>query len=126
MNRIEEITEYISKVFQVNTNFTEKGKRYPRKMYPKKVLMHVLYYKEEIKLKEVGRMLGYSDHVVVIHHLRSFDALYDTDEKFREMSNLVFAKHYELIKNENINKALQLPAQEDTLCVLADSDLPND
>ena len=108
MNRIEEITEYISELFQVNTSFREKGKRYPRKMYPKKVLMHILYHKEEIKLTEVARMLGYSDHGTIIHHLRSFDALYDTNDKFRRLSNLAFEKHYELVKNENNNKALQL------------------
>lgn len=126
MNRREKIREYIAEIFYVSTDFAVKKRRDNTHTFPKKLFTHVLYYKEEMKLKEIAAYMGYSDHATIIHHLRSFDGLYDTDDLFKELSDRTFAKHYELLKNENINQALQLPAQEDTLCVLADSDLPND
>lgn len=58
-------------------------------------------------LKEIGRHLGNRDHTTIIHGLKTFKNLYQTDEKFKELYHIILnsiKKDYESSALEHIDK----------------------
>jgi chromosomal replication initiation ATPase DnaA len=59
----------------------------------RQVLAYMLAKKMGLTLSEIGRTyLGGRDHTTVIHSIKQFNALYDTEEYFRVKADLIIEK----------------------------------
>jgi chromosomal replication initiation ATPase DnaA len=83
---------------------------YKNRSHPIKFLRHIYCYiakSMRYSLKSIGRHLGGRDHTTVIHSIRTFRDLYQTDDMFRDMYFKIIKKikqEYESSNMEVIDK----------------------
>jgi len=96
MEKKKQIEEYIAKEFGLESNFVNNKTRKSKYVLPKKLLCNILYYKEELTLCEISQYMGFRDHSTIIHHLKSFDGVYETNDEFKSKSDKAFEEAYNI------------------------------
>lgn len=95
------LAKVIAREFDVPENFMEIKGRAKRVTAPKQVFSYFLYYKEEMTLHDVGKLLGYN-HSTIIYNLKTVDGLCQ-EEYFKARVDRVADAAYKIyILNEKI------------------------
>jgi chromosomal replication initiation ATPase DnaA len=89
MEKRERITRFIAKEFKVEEDFLKNKSRARTYMYPKKVLMHVLYNVELMSMEEVSKHCGYKNHTTALFHMRDIGPLCRQFESFNYQFNKI-------------------------------------
>lgn len=124
MNIKEAIENKIASVFRTDENFITSERKTRVYCDARKMYCHVLYCHDTYTMIQIAEILGYKDHSTIIHNLKSFNGLYQTNELFREKADGVINFYKTLIKYENQGKDLQhTPIEEQHM--VADSNATN-
>ncbi len=76
------LANVIAEEFDAPINFAESKLRARRIAMPKQVMSYFLYYKAELTLLEVAKVLGYRDHSTILYNLNTVESLcFDKDYK---------------------------------------------
>lgn len=89
MEKRQRITRFIAKEFNVEDDFLNNKSRSRTYVYPKKVLMHVLYNVEMMSLYDVAIHCGYKNHTTAMFHMRDIVPLCRQFESFNYQFNKI-------------------------------------
>jgi chromosomal replication initiation ATPase DnaA len=96
------LANVVAREFEAPLDFAERKTRAKRISIPKQVLSYFLYYKAELTLTEVSKILGYKEHSVILYNLKMVDALC-LSEYYRAKVDRVAQAAYEIyFLNKNI------------------------
>jgi chromosomal replication initiation ATPase DnaA len=89
MEKRKRITSFIAKEFNVEEDFLKNRSSTRKYVYPKKVLMHILYNVELMSLKEVAMHCGYANHTTALFHMRDIAPLCHQFDSFNNQFNRI-------------------------------------
>lgn len=92
----QKMIEIIAEVYQVDKSFHMIKKRSKHLVDARRVLCKLLVNQYGWTKVATGKFLD-KDHTSVIHCIKSFDNLYETDEQFRDNANEVFERIQSII-----------------------------
>jgi chromosomal replication initiation ATPase DnaA len=96
------LANVVAREFDAPLDFAERKMRAKRITTPKQVLSYFLYYKAELTLLEVSKILGYKEHSTILYNLRVVDALC-IDECYKAKVDRVAEAAYDIyVLNKNI------------------------
>jgi chromosomal replication initiation ATPase DnaA len=79
----EDVIDVICKEFNTTDEFTKLGCRKYKYVLCRKLFFKILVFELNYRKVEVGRQYN-CDHTTVIHAVKTFHDVFDTDESFRE------------------------------------------
>ena len=89
MEKRQRITRFIAKEFNVEDDFLRNKSRSRAYMYPKKVLMHVLYNIELMSMHEIAMYCGHKNHTTAMFHMRDITPLCRQFDSFNYQFNKI-------------------------------------
>ncbi len=89
MEKRQRITRFIAKEFNVEDDFLLNKSRSRAYMYPKKVLMHVLYNIELMSMHEIAMYCGHKNHTTAMFHMRDITPLCRQFDSFNYQFNKI-------------------------------------
>jgi len=87
MEKRKRITNFIAKEFNVEEDFLSNKSRSRAYVYPKKVLMHILYNVELMSMHDVAMHCGYKNHTTALFHMRVIGTLFRQFDSFNYQFN---------------------------------------
>jgi|LakMenE01Jun11ns_1017448.scaffolds.fasta_scaffold9803674_2 chromosomal replication initiation ATPase DnaA len=90
MEKRKRITNFIAKEFNVEEDFLSNKSRSRAYVYPKKVLMHILYNVELMSMHDVAMHCGYKNHTTALFHMRDIGPLCRQFDSFNYQFNKIF------------------------------------
>jgi chromosomal replication initiation ATPase DnaA len=89
MEKRQRITKFIAKEFNVEDDFLRNKSRSRAYVYPKKVLMHVLYNIEVMSMHDIAMHCGYKNHTTALFHMRDITPLCRQFDSFNYQFNKI-------------------------------------
>lgn len=89
MEKRQRITRFIAKEFNVEEDFLLNKSRARTYVYPKKVLMYVLYNVELLSMSDVAMHCGYRNHTTALFHMRDILPMCRQFESFNYQFNKI-------------------------------------
>jgi chromosomal replication initiation ATPase DnaA len=89
MEKRKRITNFIAKEFNVEEDFLSNKSRSRAYVYPKKVLMHILYNVELMSMHDVAMHCGYKNHTTALFHMRDIGPLCRQFDSFNYQFNKI-------------------------------------
>lgn len=96
------LANVVAREFEVPENFVENKGRAKRVTAPKQVFSYFLYYKAEMTLHEVAKVLGYKEHTMILYNIKTVEGLYVEDYFKARMDRVADAAYKIYILNEKI------------------------
>lgn len=83
------IVEAIEKVTEMKFSDITKNKRSISLVDVRRIYCYQVRDKLNWSLKEIGESMGGKDHTTVIHNLKTYANIYDTEDDFRNMADRI-------------------------------------
>jgi chromosomal replication initiator protein len=88
----EQIFEIVGKDYGLTKEQIISRSRKRECVESRHLIAYILKRKTRLSLAKIGEMVGGKDHTTIIHSVKTFENIFDTDSVFRERCENVFAK----------------------------------
>jgi chromosomal replication initiation ATPase DnaA len=100
MEKRERITRFIANEFKVEEDFLKNKSRARTYVYPKKVLMHILYNVDIMSMHDIAIHCGYKNHTTAMFHMRDIGPLCRQFDAFNYQFNKILNEAKRIYSSE--------------------------